>query len=224
MKKVLHIGKDRTFKKRIQIAGFTKIKFNGDSNFEYKPDCVLANENTEYFLESSSTGDRKVHIGELIQFLTYISTVTERKENYYFILFLCGKGKYAPRAALEYERLKFYFDHYSMPENIKESIAGIYVVDSEKVSMSLTKDDFSKMYVIYERKEHMGRPNYEAQQQRVNQLLSLGDEAAKRGDKEKVRAYLIEADKLNREIFEKAKAEIIKLLPEIAEDLNTDSK
>ena len=145
------MGKDRKFKRSISISGYLPLKFKCAVDSKYTPDRVYGDDITEFILESSSTSDRKVHIGELIQFLTYVSTTKNRKQNYYFILFLCGKADNPPRADLECKRLKIYFDHFPMTEIVKSSIAGIYVVDQKMVSMNLTKNDFSKMQAIYSR-------------------------------------------------------------------------
>lgn len=67
------------------------MDFECEFDPKYTPDSVCGDENTEFILESSSTFDRKVHIGELIQFLTYVSTTRNRKPNYFFVLFLCGE-------------------------------------------------------------------------------------------------------------------------------------
>ena len=145
------MGKDNEFKGSISILGYSPLKFECEFDPKYAPDSVWGDDNTEFVLESSSTSDRKVHIGELIQFLTYVSTSKNRKQNYYFILFLCGEADNSPRADLEYKRLKRYFDNFPMTETIKSSIAGVYVVDQSTVSMKLTKNDLLKMQAVFVR-------------------------------------------------------------------------
>lgn len=145
------MGKDSDFKCQISILGYTALDFECEFDPKYTPDSVCGDENTEFILESSSTSDRKVHIGELIQFLTYVSTTQNRKPNYFFVLFLCGEADNSPRADLECKRLKAYFNNFPMTETIKSTIAGIYVVDQKMVSMKLTKNDFLKMQAVYVR-------------------------------------------------------------------------
>lgn len=145
------MGKDNEFKNSISVLEYTPLEFESEFDPKYAPDSVYGDDNTEYILESSSTSDRKVHIGELIQFLTYVSTSKNRKPNYFFILFLCGEADNSPRADLECKRLKTYFDNFPMTETIKSSIAGVYVVDQKTVSMKLTQNDFLKMQTVYVR-------------------------------------------------------------------------
>lgn len=147
------MGKDIDFKRSISILGYSSLEFACEFDSKYAPDVVYGDDTTEFILESSSTSDRKVHIGELIQFLIYVSTTGDRKQNYYFILFLCGESNNRPSAVLECKRLKAYFDNFPITETIKSSIAGIYVVDQETVPMKLTINDFSKMEAVYERRQ-----------------------------------------------------------------------
>ncbi|WOC33500.1 MULTISPECIES: hypothetical protein [Caproicibacterium] len=81
-------------------------------------------------MESSSTGDRKVHIGELMQFLTFVSLEYANIKNISFILFLCGSGKNPPTVNTEYTRLKYFFDNYHIKPEALKKIKGIYITDT----------------------------------------------------------------------------------------------
>ena len=62
--------KDKNFKSNFNIKGFTKKQY---SESYYNQDLYFENDDEVVFIEHSSTGDRKVHIGELCQFVTATS-------------------------------------------------------------------------------------------------------------------------------------------------------
>ena len=80
--------KDKNFKEEFEIEGFNKEKYNEEY---YNPDLYFKNENEVVFVEHSSTGDRKVHIGELCQFVTAKSDLPKS-----MILVLDAKGENPP--------------------------------------------------------------------------------------------------------------------------------
>ena len=63
---------DADFKKS-QVIGFEEYKLEEDWGEFYKPDLVFTKDKIIIFLESSSTGDRKPHVGELTQFLSFVN-------------------------------------------------------------------------------------------------------------------------------------------------------
>ena len=74
-------GKDKKFKES-KLAGFKKGAIpDGEWKKNYTPDLVFekkeGNKKTIVILESSASGDRKVHIGELTQFLSFVNTFHE---------------------------------------------------------------------------------------------------------------------------------------------------
>ena len=97
MEKKETLRKDCEFKKSLAVANFNEREIKKEELDEYyKPDKILENMDSVIFFESSSTNDRKVHIGELCQFLAYLNKGIENKSNIYFVLFLCGTSKYPP--------------------------------------------------------------------------------------------------------------------------------
>lgn len=134
--KKLNERKDKAFKERISVQGFSEYKLVAKAIGEfYNPDKILENEDSIIFFESSSTGDRKVHIGELIQFLTYVSLGVE-KRHIFFVLFLCGESKSSPSVDSEIQRLRYYYKNYSMKNTEREKIKGIYIVNQKDVNIA----------------------------------------------------------------------------------------
>lgn len=116
------MGKDMDFKNNVKTEGFNDITEEIELGKLYNPDKVFERGETVVVFESSSTGDRKVHIGEMIQFLSNIVPNSRWKECY-FVLFLCGK----PDQYNEINRLQNIYDSYPPSKNNRNKIAGIYV-------------------------------------------------------------------------------------------------
>ena len=136
---------DSEFKANLQMKGFTKRIDKQLLGEFYAPDMIMENGDTVIFFESSSTGDRKVHIGELTQFLTYMTSGVEQKENVYFVLFLCGNSKTSPTVDTEYDRLRYYYKNFSMKNSEHDKIKGIYIANqSESNITKLTLDDIKR--------------------------------------------------------------------------------
>jgi len=136
---------DKQFKDNLKMEGFSNRKDTESLGEFYKPDVVLENIDTVVFFESSSTGDRKVHIGELTQFFIYINSGAEQKENVYFVLFLCGNSKTSPTVDTEYDRLRYYYKNFSMKNSEHDKIKGIYIANqSESDITKLTLDDIKR--------------------------------------------------------------------------------
>ena len=102
----------------------------------YKPDKILENTDSVIFFESSSTNDRKVHIGELWQFLAYLNKGIENKSNIYFVLFLCGTSKYPPKVDKEFKRLRYYYQEYTIKESELKKLKGIYIMNQNDVNIA----------------------------------------------------------------------------------------
>ena len=126
---------DKAFKEEIKIKGFLPSKKKSLGLF-YKPDAILENSNSVIICESSSGGDRKVHIGELMQFLSYVNGEKESKDNVYWILFLCGNGSTSPKVLQEQKRLHFYFKNFSMKNSERKRIKGMYVTNQKNTDIS----------------------------------------------------------------------------------------
>ena len=143
--------KDKLFKENVKVQGFSEYKLIEKSICEfYKPDKILENEKSVIFFESSSTGDRKVHIGELIQFLTYVSLGIEKRDMY-FVLFLCGEAKSSPKVHEEVKRLNYYYQNFSMKNSERAKIKGLYVANQEDEDIAnLTLEKIKKFRRIDE--------------------------------------------------------------------------
>ena len=140
------MGKDREFKSKISVTDYENITKSVSINNIYEPDAVFLKENTVIVFESSSTGDRKVHIGEMIQFITHI--VKNGKYNEcYFVLYLCGEGKTSPTIENEKERLQEIYNKLSLSKEERKKIALIAIADQFKI-------DFSKSLNISEIKKY----------------------------------------------------------------------
>ncbi len=136
-------GKDKKFKENIKVEGYEEYKTKNEQFFKfYHPDKILKKDNSIIILESSSAGDRKVHIGELTQFLTYVSCC-DRNIDIYFVLFLCGDSKTAPKVENEIERLRYYYNNYPMKNSDREKIKGVYINWQNEVG-TLTLEQIKK--------------------------------------------------------------------------------
>lgn len=130
---------DSEFKKS-QIKGFVKLDLSKDWSELYRPDVVVKKDKTMVIMESSSTGDRKAHIGELTQFLEYVSSDTEFEE-FYYVLFLCGSAKNSPKKETELLRLQFYYDSFPISKRARDKIKGIYIKEEASKVLTLTLDE-----------------------------------------------------------------------------------
>ena len=136
---------DSEFKANLKLEGFSERIDKQLLGEFYAPDKIMENNDTVIFFESSSTGDRKVHIGELTQFLSYVNSGIETKKNIYYVLFLCGNSKSSPTVEKEYDRLRYYFENNTMKNSERNKIKGIYIanqndVDISKLTLSQIKD------------------------------------------------------------------------------------
>lgn len=124
--------KDRTFKTNVDICDFEKQTVGDIVGKNYHPDAIFTKSKTIIILESSSTGDRKVHIGELIQFIEFVEH-DKNYEDYYFVLFLCGRSKTSPDVKNEVKRLEACLPCIKCC--IKSKIKGIYIANQDKVEL-----------------------------------------------------------------------------------------
>lgn len=118
------MGKDADFKNNIKIQGFVDITNTVEPKGVYNPDKVFGKDKTIIVLESSSTGDRKVHIGEMTQFLSYVLP-NPKWEKCYYVLFLCGNST----EENELKRLQSIYDAYPISKTNKNKIVAICIQD-----------------------------------------------------------------------------------------------
>lgn len=137
---------DKDFKQS-QIEGFEKLNLPKEWREKYNPDVAVKKDKTVIIMESSSTGDRKVHIGELAQFLAFVNSDTEYEE-FYYVLLLCGVSENSPKEATELSRLQFYYDNYPISKNKREKIKGIYIKEEKSDKLTLTLDEIKKYECI----------------------------------------------------------------------------
>ncbi|MEK5115141.1 hypothetical protein [Bacillus sp. FSL R5-0677] len=141
--------KDRIFKDNFEIKEMKKIRetFKYIEEREktfYTPDLIFEGIDNIVVLEHSSTGDRKVHIGELTQFIEY-SVNSDSGSKKSLIIFLDGKSKNAPKKEIEQKRLKFYVDNvFSLNPSYLENIFFIGVTKYMKKLNNLSFDELSK--------------------------------------------------------------------------------
>jgi hypothetical protein len=139
----MFMGKDADFKKNLDIKGFSK-QTGGYGLEYYNPDAILDLDNLRVVCESSSTGDRKIHIGELLQFITFVCENVHDAKEFYLVLFINSESSNGCSANKEAERLRYYFERLSLrPKNIKQ-IKGIYVVDQKEIDIrNIVIEDFN---------------------------------------------------------------------------------
>jgi hypothetical protein len=97
------------------------------SSEKYKPDLSFANENGKIvcLLESSSTNDRKVGVGEMCLADKFF---LDHKVDGILIFSLCGKSQYRPRPKTQAQYLEPYFRHlkrFGQPHGVRD----IYFID-----------------------------------------------------------------------------------------------
>lgn len=144
------MGKDKSFKECVSFSGFIK-KASSKLHEYYQPDVVFEQNKITIICESSTTGDRKVHIGELVQFLTYVSENRCSEKKFYFVLFISNTSNGGPKPSIEAKKLKYYFDRFALPKYILDTIGGVFVVDQELIdieNMSITLLTRSPFYSI----------------------------------------------------------------------------
>lgn len=126
-------------------TSFKNIKLNLGHDFEkntkgsiigadqYKPDISIINskEKVVCVIESSSTGDRKVHIGEMFQSHKFYCDEEIKGE---LIISLAGNNKNSPRPDTSYKYLKPYFDF--IKKESKFGLKRVYLIE---------QDDFMKL-------------------------------------------------------------------------------
>lgn len=148
---------DSCFKANCHIEGFERYKYSKEYSEWYRPDLVLekiqdkekdSDSKTIIIAEDSTTGDRKSHIAEIIQFITHIKNDGGNKK-YYYMLFIPQKdGSEAPKVEIERKRIKYYYEEMA-PDDVKNRVEGIYVIDENVVNIEkLTLDVLENWRVI----------------------------------------------------------------------------
>jgi hypothetical protein len=109
------MGKDASFKDDLKIKSFEKYNCYDKQDGYWQPDLVLINKEDNHIVvcEHSTTGDRKVHIGELIQFLAFAYKFNKKGYKYSYFLFLEGEGSSPPKKEIECSRLQYYYNIFS---------------------------------------------------------------------------------------------------------------
>jgi hypothetical protein len=96
-------------------------------NDKYKPDKSFVNSNNEIVLviESTSTGDRKVGVGELLQAEMYFAG---NNISGTLIFSLCGKSSTSPKPDSQLDYLRPYFN-FLKKLNPESGVTKIYIID-----------------------------------------------------------------------------------------------
>lgn len=127
---------DLTFKNSpFKLQEGWKVHSTGESigNFKYRPDISIKNSNGKfaYILESSSTNDRKVGLGELL--LAEKLFIDEESKGT-LVFSLCGVSTNSPRPDTQIEYIRPYFNF------LKESNKDIGVVEIHFINEKEFKD------------------------------------------------------------------------------------
>lgn len=121
---------DRDFKKQtITFPANWKCNSKGSiiGEDQYKPDQSFKNEKGDVIcvIESSSTNDRKVGVGELCLADKFF---TDKKVNGILIFSLCGKSASPPRPISQKEYIEPYF-HHLKSEKRPYGVSEIYFIN-----------------------------------------------------------------------------------------------
>lgn len=129
--------KDKIFKDSFKIKDAKKINNDITRKFRYyNPDLVLEEDNEIIVLEHSSTGDRKVHIGELSQFIDF--SMSHKSDKIFdMILLLDGEGDNKANSKYEAERLRYYIETVFNDKLDKVKFIGVIRYDCELIGLSL---------------------------------------------------------------------------------------
>lgn len=129
--------KDKEFKDSFKIKDAKKVNNDIMSGFEYyNPDLVLEEDDEIIILEHSSTGDRKVHIGELSQFIDF--SINHKSDKMFdMILLLDGEGDNKAISKYEAERLRYYIENVFRDKLDKVNFIGVIKYDCELIGLSL---------------------------------------------------------------------------------------
>jgi len=128
--------RDTDFKKIVFICKDKKNN-NYPLRYFYNPDVVFTLGNKKMvIIEHSSTGDRKVHIGELLQAYQY---AVESGNKCTFILVLDGKNETSPTVDAERERLSFYYEFLKKLTN--KDLMQVYVFDMKDIKKIMNNEN-----------------------------------------------------------------------------------
>lgn len=131
--------KDKIFKDTFKIQNGNRIADEVIKQFKYyNPDLVLEINNEVVVLEHSSTGDRKVHIGELSQFIEFTVNCKIEKE-FSMILLLDGEGDNPPDVKKEAERLRYYINALFNDKLEYVNFIGVIRYDNSLSGLTLKK-------------------------------------------------------------------------------------
>jgi len=117
----------------------------------YKPDLSFADETGAVVcvIESSSTNDRKVGVGELCLADKFFA---ENKIDGVIIFSLCGKSQYPPRPDTQSEYLRPYFEHLKRGD-VTHGVRTVYVIkedDFEALGWVALNDAFKETACLLE--------------------------------------------------------------------------
>jgi len=146
---------DSTFKNSpFKLPSGWKVHSTGGviGNHKYKPDISIkdSNEKFTYIIESTSTNDRKVGLGELLLAEKFF---IDEKQKGVLVFSLCGRSSSPPRPETQIEYVRPYFDF--LKQNNKGAgvveVNFIYEVDFKNAEWDLFSNDYSdkvlKLYV-----------------------------------------------------------------------------
>lgn len=149
--------RDSYFRSNFILNNTQYIEKDNLKNFlYYRPDIILENQEEIIVLEHSSTGDRKVHIGELSQFIEFTLNYRSNK-NFNLIIFLDGKGETAPQVKKECDRLKYYVERLFSDKLETVRFIGVveYNIDMNGLSLNQIIEKSECVYIKEVEHEHV---------------------------------------------------------------------
>lgn len=146
--------KDKSFKNDFKIISFEKESkdFKEEYRDYYTPDLIFTNDKEIIICESSSASDRKVHLGEVLQFIAFANESKDERE-FKLLILLCGKSASPPTKELQFDRIKHYVDFlYNQNNETFKNINYIGVGKFDEVELeSELNNIISKCKSIFEK-------------------------------------------------------------------------
>lgn len=144
---------DKSFRKTELVFAYDWTEFSSGSNvddFKYRPDKSFKKTKSGKFcciIESSSTGDRKVSIGELLQAESFFSRNMVRG---ILIFSLSGRSKTSPTPSTQKAYLEPYFN-FLKSKRTKHGVSKVYFIkesDFESIGWEVLTDKFMEKAAV----------------------------------------------------------------------------
>ena len=123
-KEIIQKVKDKLNKDKLNIE--QEMDFLNDF---FTPDGFINTKDKIIIIEHSSTGDRKAHIGELLQAFTFMKV---NSKDTILITVLDNDNENGPKKAIEQERLEYFL--HSLKQDYQSHSFEVYVLDKNEVN------------------------------------------------------------------------------------------